>query len=184
MCSALLAACSHALLALRSRCDACSPCSSRLPTPSSTSAQSSGCGQGTCGGVICGGRSVQQEAPLSARFKSQGDRPVIGSLSIIFGRSQILPSRPLFTVAYVINLFRCAWNYHDTKMEQQEVPLSARFKSQGVRPAIGCLSIIFGRSQILPSCPLFTVAYVINSFVLGLPSLCYTKFTVVATWGC
>ena len=41
LCSALLAACSHALLALRSRCDACSPCSSRLPTPSSTSAQSS-----------------------------------------------------------------------------------------------------------------------------------------------
>ena len=41
-------------------------------------------------------------------------------------------------------------------------------KSQGVRPAIGCLSIIFGRSQILPSCPLFTVAYVINLFTLKL----------------
>ena len=49
--------------------------------------------------------SVQQEGPLSARYKSQGGRPVIGCLSIIFGRSQILPSCPLFTVAYVINLF-------------------------------------------------------------------------------
>ena len=49
-------------------------------------------------------------------------------------------------------------------MEQQEVPLSARFESQGVRPAIDSLSIIFGRSQILPSRPLFTVAYVINRF--------------------
>ena len=81
------------------------PCAPRSPTPSSTSTQSSGCGRRACGGVICGGRSVQQEAPLSARFKSQGDRPVIGSLSIIFGRPQILPSCPLFTVAYVINLF-------------------------------------------------------------------------------
>ena len=49
--------------------------------------------------------------PCSRKFLSlrdsnlQGVRPAIDSLSIIFGRSQILPSRPLFTVAYVINLF-------------------------------------------------------------------------------
>jgi hypothetical protein len=53
-----------------------------LPRPPAPSPEL--CKRSTCGGVICGGRSVQQEGPLSARFKSQGVRPVIGSLSVIF----------------------------------------------------------------------------------------------------
>ena len=56
-------------------------------------------------GVICEGSSVQQEAAPSSEIPISG-APACNRLHpIIFGRSQILPSRPLFTVAYLINLF-------------------------------------------------------------------------------
>jgi hypothetical protein len=49
---------------------------------------------------------VQQEAAPSCEIPISGAPAcVIGSNPIIFGRSQILPSRPLFTVAYIIHIF-------------------------------------------------------------------------------
>jgi hypothetical protein len=48
---------------------------------------------------------VQQEAAPSFEIPISGDPACDRLHPIIFGRSQIMPSRPLFTVAYIINLF-------------------------------------------------------------------------------
>ena len=48
---------------------------------------------------------MQQEAPPSSEIPISGAPACDRLHPIIFGRSQILPSRPLFTVAYLINLF-------------------------------------------------------------------------------
>ena len=72
---------------------------------SSVSAQSSGCEQQAYEGVICEGSSVQQEAAPSSEIPISGPPACDRLHPIIFGRSQILPSRPLFTVAYLIHIF-------------------------------------------------------------------------------
>ena len=58
---------------------------------------------------------------------------MIGSNPIIFGRSQILPSRPLFTVAYVINIL----THISVKID---IPKSRRcwLETDAVRAYTGC----------------------------------------------
>ena len=48
---------------------------------------------------------MQQEAAPSSEIPISGAPACDRLHPIIFGRSQILPSRPLFTVAFLINLF-------------------------------------------------------------------------------
>jgi hypothetical protein len=72
--------------------------------PSSASAQLSRCERQAYQGVIYEGSSVQQEAAPSSKIPISGARACDRLHPIIIGRSQILPSRPPFTVAYIINL--------------------------------------------------------------------------------